>query len=374
VVEFRQAQISLSMNFLASPSPLLPVSEEENVPPYPFPRVLDTLQTRPEILSNSKRDENDGTSRFGWREWRSQPFLHGKLIVVEPFMSVNFLEHQDDLLHIQTVANQAGDIVESLQSVELSEALDAQARCRLVLHLNEPVVVPNSNQAISQQLRSILQKRRLDDVGVEQPLDTTHQKPKGTIYFLGTGSASPSRHRSNSAILVHFDSPSHPETSLLLDAGESCVSQLFHSCQGDCKRMKKILLSLSVVWISHHHADHHCGLSHLLEEMLRCNRTSKVLVIAPATVISYHQYLVCVGGFDHIVEFVPIELTLASHPQSHQHEVSRTNQLIIASTNHHVAQLKDFGLMFINLRVVRISRHSVCEWKLARIFGMNFAI
>jgi hypothetical protein len=64
------------------------------VPPYPFPRVLDTLQTRPEILSNSKRDENDGTSRFGWREWRSQPFLHGKLIVVEPFMSVNFLEHR----------------------------------------------------------------------------------------------------------------------------------------------------------------------------------------------------------------------------------------------------------------------------------------
>ena len=169
-------------------------------------------------------------------------------------------------------------------------------------------------------------------------------------HFLGTGSASPSRHRSNSAILLRFNFLAQ-ETSLLLDAGESCVSQLFYSCQGDRNKMKKILLSLSIVWISHHHADHHCGLSQLLEEMLRCNRSNKLLVIAPSTVILYHQYIACVGGFDHIVEFIPIELTLASS----QHEFSPTNQLIVSSTNHIVNQFQSirvhhcrdsFGLMF----------------------------
>jgi ribonuclease BN (tRNA processing enzyme) len=329
------------MNFLSYPNPLLP-SEEDNVPPFPFPGVLETVQTSrtPQQIN----DDND--NRLGWREWISQSFPHGKLIAVEPFMSVDFSKSED--LQIQTVANQADDIAESLQNFELSEI--SEGRCRLILNLSDPIVVPSSNHAISQQLRSILQKRRLS---VEVAPVQIHQKPKGVIYFLGTGSASPSRHRSNSAILCRFNSLSR-QTSLLLDAGEGCVSQLFQSCQGESTRMRRILQSLSIVWISHHHADHHCGLSHLLEEMLRCNRTSKLLVIAPSTVISYHQYIVCVGGFDHLVEFIPIELTLVSHPPS-QHEFSRTNQQIMASTNLIVNQFQSirvphchdsFGLMF----------------------------
>lgn len=241
------------------------------------------------------------------------------------------LSHQGEDLKIQSVIRQSDNIVESLhlQIEESSETLLPQSNC---VFLNQRT---KSNHLVSQQLRSALQKRRLADAECK-PLE---RQPKTIISFLGTGSASPSRHRSNSAILFQFKSFPH-ETSILLDAGECCLAQLFQSCQGDIFLMRSVLLSLSVVWISHHHADHHCGLSHLLEEMFRCNRNNKLLVIAPATVISYHQYLACVGGFDEVVEFIPIEYTLDAYPPTNLQVFSQIKQQIRTATNNTIDHLQ----------------------------------
>ena len=56
---------------------------------------------------------------------------------------------------------------------------------------------------------------------------------------------------------------------IMLDVGESTASQLFRSVDGDIDRYDAILLGIKVVWISHHHADHITGLPMLLEEIQR---------------------------------------------------------------------------------------------------------
>lgn len=147
------------------------------------------------------------------------------------------------------------------------------------------------------------------------------------VSFLGTGCATPSKHRNNSAILLHLmnnggarrkrimprppspppvpamasDSRKRPlslsiatdcssssslciDTSfaamqavdvdsmllpddcyMLLDCGECAAAQLFQSVQGDLQRYDALLLKIRVIWISHHHADHSTGLPALLE-------------------------------------------------------------------------------------------------------------
>ena len=59
----------------------------------------------------------------------------------------------------------------------------------------------------------------------------------------------------------------HGSISVLLDAGEGCATQLCMLCNGDQSRYDEILLQISIVWISHHHADHHCGLPQLVQQI-----------------------------------------------------------------------------------------------------------
>jgi ribonuclease Z len=299
---------------------------------------MDHIQRYLTLTDSTSIPPNQDSSHFGWRDWSSQPFPLGRLFVAEPWMSIDLSNPEDFVM--KSVIDQSADIAYAtfLQGAESSD-LPTHS---VVLDFRDPS--SSGNHAVSQQLRSILQKRRLEDLQIKSP----ELQPKVIISFLGTGCASPSRHRSNSAILFQFNNPLLP-TSILLDAGECCVAQLFQICQGDDTSMRKILQTLSVIWVSHHHADHHCGLSHLLEEIFRSSRARKVLVIAPASVISYHQYIACVGGFDDIVEFIPIELTLDAHG------ISPTRQQIGAATNGLVQHFQSirvhhchdsFGVMF----------------------------
>lgn len=144
-----------------------------------------------------------------------------------------------------------------------------------------------------------------------------------SILFLGTGCAIPSCHRSNSAILFQLKDPIQLNltSTILLDVGESCLAQLYIACQGNTLKMRNVLNNISIIWISHHHADHHSGLAHLLEEIFKIKQNTnnenntnntnnhRILIIAPVSVIAYHQYLMCIGGYDEIVDFIPIEKT-----------------------------------------------------------------
>ena len=150
------------------------------------------------------------------------------------------------------------------------------------------------------------------------------------VLFLGTGCAAPSKHRNASCILLQLPldlPPSRGDYSssaaavhdtdsssfIMLDAGEGCLAQLFLFCGGDYMNIQYVLQRLRFIWISHHHADHHCGLAALLEEILRQSKgresssIRKLQVMASGAVIRYHEFLACVGGYDHLVEFIPIE-------------------------------------------------------------------
>ena len=243
------------------------------------------------------------------------------------------------------------------------------------------------------------------------PISVPHMPPPHpldvTITFLGTGSATPSKHRNNSCILLSIPmipsfSPPYPpprplassltpivmshesvvqakqvllengqkegqkeaqeqkekqqqeqeqqKNIVLLDVGEGTCTQLFQSVGGDIDRFNSALLSIRLIWISHHHADHVCGLPLLLEHVNRAavlrgkvlsaiiekdknldksNTLSsssssasavtaaaasivahKITVIGPPVVLKYQEYCACVAGLDDLVVFVPTVATL----------------------------------------------------------------
>lgn len=153
--------------------------------------------------------------------------------------------------------------------------------------------------------------------------------------------------------------------SILLDCGEGTVSQIFQSVGGNLKRFDEVLLSIRVVWISHHHADHATGIPMLLHyiylaqlrskknkllmnstgvnssssyisadsynkynimnkkrngqsknNFINLNNTSstskfmelanKVVLIGSESVLKYMEYVSISSGLDHLISFYPI--------------------------------------------------------------------
>lgn len=106
------------------------------------------------------------------------------------------------------------------------------------------------------------------------------------------------------------------------------------------KAFDSILASISVVWISHHHADHICGFLNLIENIQKMHwrrrssgksnesgsgsgsddsesarsdnvsHSQPILVISPPAVQQYFEYGVNISGLDHLVEFLPTSATL----------------------------------------------------------------
>lgn len=180
----------------------------------------------------------------------------------------------------------------------------------------------------------------------------------GVITFLGTGCATPSKHRSSSCIVFQLPipppsnsmcQPSDRNSTIIIDAGESCLAQLYQSYAGNMVRVHQLLRSISVIWISHHHADHHCGLPMLLEELQRVymvfgrNPRGKVLVIAPKSVLVYQEYCACIAGYDDIVEFLYINQTcqnLCSYD-----EYCNTSNVISLATGNLVSRLESVPVL-----------------------------
>eukprot|EP01032_Pedospumella_encystans_P015732 gene15732-17979_t len=113
-----------------------------------------------------------------------------------------------------------------------------------------------------------------------------------TVTFLGTGSATPSKYRNGSCIMLSLNNnqasskrsfanpfaesePSPPpvvpakKQIVLLDCGEGTATQMFQSVASDIQRFDEILLNIKIIWISHHHADHITGVPMLLEQIKR---------------------------------------------------------------------------------------------------------
>lgn len=105
---------------------------------------------------------------------------------------------------------------------------------------------------------------------------TSSQGDDVRVTFLGTGASVPSKYRNVTGILLQ-----HKDASILIDCGESSLGQLY-------KRFGKaatedILRSLSCIWISHIHADHHMGLASIIGARSRVlgDACTPLLIIGP---------------------------------------------------------------------------------------------
>ena len=103
------------------------------------------------------------------------------------------------------------------------------------------------NQSLSQHVLELAKSARSGHVKSSD----TQFEPE--IITLGTGSASPSKYRNVSAILLRIPKLGN----FLFDCGENTLGQLRRMF--DPETMDDILVNLRTIWISHLHADHHLG-------------------------------------------------------------------------------------------------------------------
>lgn len=99
----------------------------------------------------------------------------------------------------------------------------------------------------------------------------------GELFFTGTGSAIPCKHRNVSGICL--TSPNG--NSILLDVGEGTVGQLLRANSGPTS---STLAHIKAVWISHPHADHHLGILRLLHDR---KAPDPLLLMCPSPIISF---------------------------------------------------------------------------------------
>ncbi|WVR08979.1 hypothetical protein IAU60_006038 [Kwoniella sp. DSM 27419] len=126
------------------------------------------------------------------------------------------------------------------------------------------------------------------------------------VTTLGTGSAIPSKYRNVSS--THLDVPGLG--GILLDAGEGTLGQMRRRFGKE--GVKRLLGELKMVFVSHMHADHHLGLTAILEERFKLGAQSPLFVIGP-TNIALHmqesaswQYHATVAGLENVM-FINIQ-------------------------------------------------------------------
>ena len=98
--------------------------------------------------------------------------------------------------------------------------------------------------------------------------DECEDKDAGCLIFTGTGSAIPCKHRNVTGMYLGMNDGS----GMLLDVGEGTLGQLIRSWRStykgdnECAQIRRSLLGIKAVWISHPHADHHLGIIRLLTQ------------------------------------------------------------------------------------------------------------
>lgn len=154
---------------------------------------------------------------------------------------------------------------------------DAVITCNPDEFVAEAYGLPNFQESV-QEYRKTIQHGSI-------PAEKKIQYPE--IIFLGTGSAIPMKIRNVSSTLVSISS----EKSLLLDCGEGTFGQL---CRHFGDEVDKILSTLSGVFVSHLHADHHTGLINILLQRERALSSMgkpfcPLLVVAPTQLKAWLQ-------------------------------------------------------------------------------------
>ncbi|KAK4685904.1 ribonuclease Z, partial [Tremellales sp. Uapishka_1] len=144
--------------------------------------------------------------------------------------------------------------------------------------LTEPGDHLNAKNKFAQEMGAYLQATEAARKAVADEPNKVGKPAVGdniVVTTLGTGSALPSKYRNVSS--THLDIPGLG--GVLLDAGEGTLGQLRRRYGPE--GLLKLYADLKLVFISHMHADHHLGLSAILEDRFKHGFTSRLYLIAP---------------------------------------------------------------------------------------------
>lgn len=97
------------------------------------------------------------------------------------------------------------------------------------------------------------------------------------VIFLGTGGAQAAKYRCQPCILINL--PSQENASFMFDCGESAYQQLLRYYGP--KKTQDVLNNLKMIFVSHRHLDHICGLAEIVNERSKITDEPLVLLVPP---------------------------------------------------------------------------------------------
>ena len=112
--------------------------------------------------------------------------------------------------------------------------------------------------------------------------------PAAASDALPVAETAPARREAEGCKTHASDAPEKIEASVgvLLDAGEGCMGALRRRFGAGAE---DVVCGLGLVWISHMHADHHCGLLSVLEMRTRLKPSAPLLVVGPSAMQAWLQ-------------------------------------------------------------------------------------
>ncbi|NP_001349911.1 zinc phosphodiesterase ELAC protein 2 isoform 2 [Mus musculus] len=159
---------------------------------------------------------------------------------------------------------------------------DTTLDCNTDEFIAEALELPSFQESVEEYRKNVQEN--------PAPAEKRSQYPE--IVFLGTGSAIPMKIRNVSSTLVNLS----PDKSVLLDCGEGTFGQL---CRHYGQQIDRVLCSLTAVFVSHLHADHHTGLLNILLQREHALRSffqaslgkpfQPLLVVAPTQLRAWLQ-------------------------------------------------------------------------------------
>lgn len=111
--------------------------------------------------------------------------------------------------------------------------------------------------------------------------NSSNEENYPNILFLGTASSAPNKQRNSSAIIINLNE----KQSILFDCGEGTFIQMKRYFGRD--QAIQALETISAIFISHYHADHHFGLIKLILERSKLSLTKPLWIIAPKCILSF---------------------------------------------------------------------------------------
>ncbi|EMG45339.1 TRZ1 Ribonuclease Z [Candida maltosa Xu316] len=212
----------------------------------------------------------------------------------------------DNILKLKSLMNENFNLVNSEQFRPLSKDKIDRLHTLQTYQIAEQKIVPDTSQAITLTNKGIYDKMNQLEGGVDyQTMEQTmvdlndetssSLKDKVQICMLGTGSALPSISRNVLGNLLRIpfeddDSGAITYRSIILDGGENTIGSLLRAFGHDNhKKFDQIFKELSLIHLSHLHADHHLGLISLIGEWFKMNKdeSKKLYLVVPWQFITF---------------------------------------------------------------------------------------